>query len=102
MQRFDKQIALVTGGSTGMGLATARTLAERGATVIITGRDQRKLLAAQEGSSRPDVLVPIVADNGQLTDLDTLVSKIRRRFRKFSSYLSHLWFDCGSFCDLII
>ena len=89
MQRFDKQIALVTGGSTGMGLATARTLAERGATVIITGRDRRKLLAAQEGSSRPDVLVPIVADNGQLTDLDALVSEIRSRFGRLDAVFAN-------------
>lgn len=72
-----------------MGLATARTLAERGATVIITGRDRRKLLAAQEGSSRPDVLVPIVADNGQLTDLDALVSEIRSRFGRLDAVFAN-------------
>ena len=38
--------ALVTGGSTGIGLATARLLASRGARVLITGRDQAKLDAA--------------------------------------------------------
>ena len=40
------KIALVTGGSTGIGLATAKRLALEGATVFITGRRQAQLDAA--------------------------------------------------------
>ena len=40
------KVALVTGGSTGIGLATARRLAHEGATVFITGRRQEVLDAA--------------------------------------------------------
>ncbi len=42
------KVAIVTGGSSGLGFATARQLIEDGMTVIITGRDGDKLLAAQE------------------------------------------------------
>lgn len=42
------KIALVTGGSTGIGRATAKRLAREGATVIITGRRQAQLDAAVE------------------------------------------------------
>lgn len=40
------KVALVTGGNRGMGLAVARALAEKGAAVIITGRDENALAAA--------------------------------------------------------
>ena len=38
--------ALVTGGSSGIGLAIAKTLTEAGAKVAITGRDEKRLAAA--------------------------------------------------------
>ena len=39
---------VVVGGSSGIGLATAKAIAEQGAAVVITGRSERKLRAAQE------------------------------------------------------
>lgn len=43
MKRLDGKVAVVTGGSSGMGLATARQFVAEGASVIITGRRQDKL-----------------------------------------------------------
>ncbi|MCP2166992.1 SDR family oxidoreductase [Goodfellowiella coeruleoviolacea] len=43
VSRFHGKVALVTGGTSGMGLATARRLLAEGARVVITGRDQRRL-----------------------------------------------------------
>ncbi|MFN3552704.1 MAG: SDR family NAD(P)-dependent oxidoreductase [Novosphingobium meiothermophilum] len=47
MQQFSGQVAIVTGGSDGIGLATARLLAQRGATVVICARRSDKLEAAR-------------------------------------------------------
>ncbi|MCB9651236.1 MAG: SDR family oxidoreductase [Deltaproteobacteria bacterium] len=46
-KNLDKKIALVTGGTTGIGLATAHALAEAGADVIVTGRNPETLAAAR-------------------------------------------------------
>src|SRR5215468_2338647 len=43
MTRLEGKIAVVTGGTTGIGLATARRLAQEGARVFITGRRQAEL-----------------------------------------------------------
>ena len=46
MQRFENKTILITGGSSGIGLAGARRLVEEGARVIITGRTEERLQAA--------------------------------------------------------
>ena len=48
MNRFDSKTVLVTGGSSGIGLATAQAFAAEGARVVITGRDQAALDTAKE------------------------------------------------------
>ncbi|MGK3131608.1 SDR family NAD(P)-dependent oxidoreductase [Pantoea sp. C8B4] len=68
------KIALVTGGSSGIGLASAQELAEQGAKVYITGRRQEELDAAVAliGPSATGIR----ADASVLSDLDTVFSTI--------------------------
>ncbi|MBF4999159.1 SDR family NAD(P)-dependent oxidoreductase [Nocardia sp. BSTN01] len=73
--RFDGRIALVTGGTSGMGLATARRLRDEGARVIVTGRDPARLAAAAQELG-PEALT-IAAET---TDLDALFDTIRNRY----------------------
>ncbi|WP_280239773.1 glucose 1-dehydrogenase [Nocardia abscessus] len=79
ISRFDGQVALITGGSSGMGLATARRLLTEGARVVITGRDKARLDAAVEELNGDDRVVAIQGDAGRVADLDALAAAIRDR-----------------------
>ena len=70
------RVALVTGGSLGIGLAAARELAARGAHVFITGRRQAELDAAVATIGHG--AVAIRADVAQLADLDRVYATIAR------------------------
>lgn len=74
--RFKNKIVVVTGGSEGIGLATAKRFAAEGAHVYITGRRQEALDAAVEAIGPGTIAVQ--GDASQLGDLDTLYSRIRR------------------------
>ncbi|MGK3122939.1 SDR family NAD(P)-dependent oxidoreductase [Candidatus Pantoea formicae] len=73
-KKLSGKIALVTGGSSGIGLASAQELAEQGAKVYITGRRQEELDAAVAliGPSATGIR----ADASVLGDLDTVFSTI--------------------------
>ncbi len=57
---WNEKVAIVTGGSSGIGAATALALAKQGARVLITGRDASKL---EETQSQSDAITPLQADN---------------------------------------
>ncbi|HWD03084.1 MAG TPA: SDR family NAD(P)-dependent oxidoreductase [Amycolatopsis sp.] len=56
------RVALVTGGTRGIGLATARALAEAGATVVLTGRDEARAKEAAEAANAAAGLALDVTD----------------------------------------
>jgi NAD(P)-dependent dehydrogenase (short-subunit alcohol dehydrogenase family) len=78
--RFDDKIALITGGTSGMGLATARRLLAEGAHVVVTGRDKTRLDAAVEELNGGDSVLAVRSDAGNLADVDALLAAIRDRF----------------------
>lgn len=68
------KVVLVTGGSSGIGLAAAHKFAEAGATTIICGRDQDKLdEACAEAKARGYAFVAYAADIADMTDCDRFV-----------------------------
>jgi NAD(P)-dependent dehydrogenase (short-subunit alcohol dehydrogenase family) len=70
------KIALITGGSTGIGLAAAQELAAQGARVFITGRRQAELDAAV--ASIGGTATAIRADVSVLSELDTVYAQIAK------------------------
>lgn len=71
------KVALVLGGSQGIGLATAKCLAAEGAHVYITGRREQELDAA--ASSIGGNVTAVVSDASSLEDLDALFETIRKK-----------------------
>ncbi|MFD9949244.1 glucose 1-dehydrogenase [Nonomuraea sp. NPDC059023] len=80
ISRFQDKIALITGGTSGMGLAAARRLLAEGARVVITGRDKVRLDAAVEELGGGDHVLAVRGDAASLADLDALMDRIRDRF----------------------
>ncbi|MGU3499405.1 SDR family oxidoreductase [Mycobacterium sp. C31M] len=77
MGQLDGKTALVTGGTSGIGLATAKRFAEEGAYVIVTGRDRKRLdeIATALGERGRAVR----ADISSIDDLDALAGEIATR-----------------------
>jgi len=72
------KITLITGGSTGIGLATAALFQQEGAQVIVTGRSKDAIAAAQRELG-PGALA-IVSDTSTLGDIASLIDQIRQKF----------------------
>ncbi|WP_119964579.1 SDR family oxidoreductase [Simplicispira lacusdiani] len=71
------KVVLVTGGSSGIGLAAAHKFAEAGATTIICGRDQDKLDAAcQEAKAKGYQFIAYAADIADMPDCDRFVRQL--------------------------
>jgi NAD(P)-dependent dehydrogenase (short-subunit alcohol dehydrogenase family) len=78
MSNLQGKVAVVTGGNSGIGYATAKELKEKGAQVIITGRSEEKVRqAAQELGVKG-----LVADVSSLQAIEQLVGQIRTEYHK--------------------
>ncbi|SIR25652.1 SDR family oxidoreductase [Chryseobacterium sp. RU33C] len=76
MQRFRNKTALITGGTNGMGLATAQKFIDEAGSVIITGRSEETVNRALEKLG--EKAFGIVSDAGNMKDLMNLQHEIRK------------------------
>src|SRR6266498_3690137 len=93
--KIDSARALVTGGSSGIGLETARQLAARGARVAICGRDREKVekAAAEIGA------LAIHADVSVESNVVSMVAQVVREFDDYNVLVNNAGF--GSFGPLV-
>jgi len=80
MKRLEGKVALVTGGNSGIGLATAKRLKEEGAKVAITGRSQKTLDAAVKELGS-DVLA-IQSDVSNAADIEKALTAVGKKLGK--------------------
>lgn len=80
MSTLQNKIALVTGGGSGIGLATVRLFLENGASVAVVGRDAAKLKANTKNFPNQERLLLEPADVADPDQVKTLVGKVLERF----------------------
>ncbi|WP_428390460.1 SDR family oxidoreductase [Lichenicoccus sp.] len=85
MGRYDGKHVLVTGGVSGIGLATARLLVEQGARVMVTGRNENTVASARDALG-PNA-VAVVSDTASLADIETLAHRVKSEFGTLDALL---------------
>ena len=78
MQKLAGKNALITGGNSGIGLATAKLFQEHGARLAITGRDPESLEQAR--ISLGDDVLAVQSDAGKLSDIEHLMCQAEEHF----------------------
>ena len=83
MKKLENKVAVITGGTSGMALATAKLFVEQGAYVFITGRDKVRLDKAVKEVGKD--VTGVLGDAANLDDLDRFTKQSgRRRVRLIS------------------
>jgi NAD(P)-dependent dehydrogenase (short-subunit alcohol dehydrogenase family) len=87
MKRFEGKTVVITGGNSGIGLATAKLFHEQGAKVAISGRDQKTLDEA--GKIIGAGTLAVKADVSKLADIDKLFTQVAAKFGKIDALFAN-------------
>ena len=87
MERLNNKTAVITGGTTGIGFATAKLFIQEGARVIITGRNEARLQNAvnelgENAMPSASSAIALKADVRSLSELDALADRVKEEFGK--------------------
>src|ERR1700710_2435166 len=77
MKRLEGKVAVITGGNSGIGLATAKRFVNEGAHVVITGRREKELKEA--AASIGGNVTTVAGDVTRLEDLDRLYAVVKEK-----------------------
>ena len=94
MERYEGKKVVIIGGTSGMGLATAKMLLHGGARVLVTGRSKAGLDSAQKELGK-DALV-VSSDARSLTDIDALAARAKAEFDTFDLLFVNAGFSIGA------
>lgn len=78
MAKLQDKVVLVTGGTSGIGLASAQLFIAEGARVVVTGRDEAGLARARDALGERALVLGSAA--GSLDDIDALLAVVKERF----------------------
>ncbi|MGW4794552.1 glucose 1-dehydrogenase [Nonomuraea sp. NPDC004297] len=87
MGKYEGKSVVITGGSSGFGLATARLLVDEGARVLITGRTQSTLDAARDLLG--DRAIAVRSDASSPADIDALADRVKAEFGTFDALFAN-------------
>lgn len=79
MEKLSNTVAVITGGTSGIGLATAKLFIDEGARVVVTGRSEPALSEAKAALGSRSALV-LRSDASKLADIEQLASEVKKRF----------------------
>lgn len=89
-KRLRDQVIVITGASSGIGLATARMAAARGARVVLTSRNERDLrVAVEEIDARGGRATHVVADVAVPEEMDRVANVAIREFGGFDTWVNN-------------
>jgi short-subunit dehydrogenase len=89
-KRLREQTIVITGASSGIGLATARMAAKRGARVVLTSRNEHDLrLVAEEINMRGGSATYVVADVADPAGMDRVADVARQEFGGFDTWVNN-------------
>jgi NAD(P)-dependent dehydrogenase (short-subunit alcohol dehydrogenase family) len=91
MDRYQDKKVVIIGGTSGMGLATAKMLLGGGARVLVTGRSQAGLESAQKELGTGAIVVS--SDARSLTDIDALAARVKTEFETFDLLFANAGFS---------
>jgi NAD(P)-dependent dehydrogenase (short-subunit alcohol dehydrogenase family) len=91
MLRYEGKKVVVIGGTSGIGLATAKMIVDGGGRVLVTGRSPAGLASAQTELGKDAVVVS--SDARSLTDLDALASRVKAEFDSFDLLFANAGFS---------
>ena len=79
MGKLEGKVAVITGGSSGIGLATAQQFISEGAYVFIAGRRQNELDTAVKQIGKNNNVTGVQGDVSNLADLDRLYAAVKEQ-----------------------
>jgi NAD(P)-dependent dehydrogenase (short-subunit alcohol dehydrogenase family) len=80
MKRLEGKVAVITGGNSGIGLATAKRFLDEGAKVAISGRNQKTLEEAVK--SLGDGVLAVLSDTAKLDEIEKFLGAVNKKFGK--------------------